>query len=152
MSKANLEKAGGIIAFVAGIAQAGPALVALGIGSMVDQTFGRLARAYNVDESTWWLALILGYVTVVIGALLISGAKGKIPGIALVICAILSAVAGGGAGAILAIMTLTGGIIALIGGFGGGGSGLRGMMATAQRMAEAAKDTDAEIPPERRIE
>ena len=141
MEKADLAKAGGILALVAGIAQ----------------TFGYL---FSIDLLPDWarffegprggrdypspfpivLGMMIGCAIQVFGALLISGARGKIPGIALIVCAFLNVVCGP-VFAVLAVPVLTAGVVALIGGFGARGQALRGLMATAQRMAEAAKET-----------
>ena len=150
MREADLGKTGGILAFVAGIAQMAIGFFFASAGSVtrsVTDTFGVIGRIFGMEggggiggPSFVW-GLLCAYATLVVGALMISGAKGKVPGVALIVCAILGAF-GGSAFALLAILSLTGGIIALIGGFGAGGDGLRGLMATAQRMAEAAKETD----------
>ena len=147
MEKADLERTGGILAFVAGVAQTIIAL-SFAIGDSVTGTISRGLELFGMGggggfggPSFVW-GLIFAYATLVVSAFLISGAKGRVPGIALVVCAILGSF-GGTAFALLAILALTGGIIALIGGFrAGGGGGLQGIAATARRMAEAAKEPD----------
>ena len=146
MANADMEKAGGILAFVAGIAQLVVAL-SFAVGDSVTGSISGALEIFGVGGGRFggpgfaW-GWTFAYATLVISAFLISGAKGRLLGVALIVCAILSAF-GGSAFALLAILSLAGGIIALIGGFGAGGSGLQGIVATAQRMAQAAKETDA---------
>lgn len=159
MGKANLEKAGGIVGFVAGILQMFIALsfavvgeITGGIGRGISRTFDLFGLGGGggvMDGPNYVWGLVFAYATVVLATLLMSGARGKVAGTALVVCAILGAF-GGSAFAALGVLALTGGILALIGGFGEGGSGLRGMMATAQRMAQAAKESDTSNAPEKK--
>ena len=146
MGKADFQKVAGILAFAAGIAQMLVGLV-FAVGDSVTgsissglELFGLGGGGYGGPSFVW--GLIFAYATLVVGAFLLSGARGKVPSIALVVCAVLGAF-GGSAFALLAILSITGGIVALIGGFGAGGAGFRGLAATARRMAEAAKETDA---------
>ena len=146
MGKADFQKTAGILAFVAGIAQMLVGLV-FAVGDSVTgsissglELFGLGGRGVGGPSFVW--GLIFAYATLVIGAFLLSGARGRVPGIALVVSAVLGAF-GGSAFALLAILSITGGVVALIGGFGAGGDGFRGLAATARRMAEAAKEADA---------
>ncbi len=158
--KSDKVKAGGFIALVAGTWQVGIAIVLLATGfplmGVLEDAMGRsdfrdLSREVGLDGYLFSgsMGLVVGYATVILSALLISGAKALIPGILLILFALLSLFAGGGF-ALLAILTLIGAVMALVAGLGAGGAG--GLVATAQRMAKAAQETDAEVPPERRIE
>ena len=100
MDKADLGKAGGILGFIAGVAQMLIALVFAGgdtvtrsvTGSigMIGQLFGLGGGGFGGPSFVW--GLVFAYATLVISAFLVSGAKGRLVGIALVVCAILGRV------------------------------------------------------------
>jgi len=106
-----MKNAGGIVAIIAGIfgtLSAGVTLLLGGIGSAVG----------SKDSSTvvglGWGGVLFSFVTIVLGAVAM-GAKGKLPGILLILCAALGAVLGGTLVAVFMALALVGGILAVVG-------------------------------------
>ncbi len=106
-----MQKSGGIIALVAGIFGALAAIVTLffgGLGSAFD------AEGANTVVGLGWGGMLFSFLTIVLGAVAM-GAKGMVPGILLMVAAVLGAVLGGTMVAVFMILSLVGGIIATIG-------------------------------------
>ena len=147
MGNADKGKVGGIIALVAGLLQLGVmfGMLVMNSGSRAfDSSLGTFAWP-NLDVGIGfsWGGLIFAYGTVFVAAYLLAGARGMIPGIALIVCALLGAIIGGVHIAALSLLTLIGGVISM--GSGGGNAAVAGfqeVLRTAQRMAEAAKETE----------
>ena len=64
--------------------------------------------------SLTWGGVVFSFATIVLGAIAI-GAKGRVPGILLIVCAILGAILGGTLVAVFMVLALIGGILATIG-------------------------------------
>ena len=105
-----MRKAGGIVALVAGIFAVGAAIVTLFIGGM-----GGAFEAEGADTviGLGWGGVAFAFLTIVLGAVLI-GAKGRVPGALLIVCAIAGAVLGGTLVAIFMGLAAIGGILAVI--------------------------------------
>lgn len=106
-----MQKAGGIIALIAGIFGTGAAIITLffgGIASAVD------AEGASTVVGLGWGGMLFSFATIVLGAVAM-GAKGKVPGILLIVCAIGGAILGGTIVAIFMVLALIGGILATIG-------------------------------------
>ena len=106
-----MQKAGGIIALVAGIFGVFAALFTL--------FFGGLGSALGASEGSTiiglgWGGVLFSFAVIVLGAVSIA-AKGKVPGIILIACAVGGAFLGGGLVAIFMVLALLGGIIATVG-------------------------------------
>ena len=106
-----MKKAGGIISIVAGIFGILSAAVTLLIGGA--------ASAFNADGAgtvvgLGWGGVAFSFLVIVFGAVAIS-AKGKIPGVLLIISSILGAILGGTLVAVFMVLALIGGILATIG-------------------------------------
>ena len=107
-----MQKAGGIIALVAGIFGVLAALFTL--------FFGGLSGAFGGGEDAQtiiglgWGGVLFSFAVIVLGAVSI-GAKGKVPGIILIACAVGGAFLGGGLVAIFMVLALLGGIVATVG-------------------------------------
>ncbi len=168
MVEADLRRAGGVVGLVAGALQTLVAL-ALAVAKQVTGSISNVSRVagdigslfgmrdvgHPIEGPGFVWGLIFAYATVILSALLISGVRRRSCGVALIACGILGAFGGSGF-ALLAVLTIAGGSLALIGAFGVGGmaggaqDGLRGklqgVMATAQRMAKAATEADSDAP------
>ena len=105
-----MRKAGGIVALVAGIFAVGAAIVTLFIGGM-----GGAFEAEGADTviGLGWGGVAFAFLTIVLGAVSI-GAKGRVPGALLIVCAIAGAVLGGTLVAIFMGLAAIGGILAVI--------------------------------------
>jgi hypothetical protein len=106
-----MKKSGGIIALIGGIFGTLAAIVTL--------FFGGLGAALEADGGTTviamgWIGGLAAFLSIIIGAVAM-GSKGKVPGILLIICAVLGAIFGGTIVAICMILTLAGGVMALFG-------------------------------------
>lgn len=145
MRNADMGKAAGIIALLVGPVQMILMAIMLFVAATT-RSVGRMLESFGMpsfgDGGMLWVALIFAYGVIVFGALLLAGARGMIPGIVLIVCALLGSLAGGTVVAGLNVLTLIAGIMAIMGSSGQGGDGIRGMIRTAQRMAEAAKETE----------
>ena len=107
-----MKKAGGIIALVAGIFGVGAAIFTLfvgGIGSALE------AEGASTVVGLGWGGVAFSFLTIVLGAVAI-GAKGRIPGVLLILCAIGGAILGGTVVAIFMVLAAIGGILALVAG------------------------------------
>lgn len=106
-----MQKSGGIIALIAGIFGV--------IAAIVTLMFGGVAAGFEAEGASTVVGLGFGgmffsFLTIVLGAVAM-GAKGKIPGILLIISAIAGAILGGTFVAVFMALALIGGIIATIG-------------------------------------
>ncbi|GAB6171973.1 DUF4064 domain-containing protein [Paradesulfitobacterium aromaticivorans] len=106
-----MKKAGGIISLIAGIF----GILSAGITLFL----GGAASAFNADGASTvvglgWGGVLFSFLVIIFGAVAI-GAKGKVPGILLIISAILGAILRGTLVAIFMVLALIGGILALIG-------------------------------------
>ena len=106
-----MQKAGGIIALIAGIFGTLAAIVTLffgGLGSAFD------AEGASTVVGLGWGGMLFSFLTIVLGAVAM-GAKGMVPGILLIVSAILGAVLGGTIVAVFMVLSLIGGILATVG-------------------------------------
>jgi hypothetical protein len=106
-----MQKSGGIVAIIAGIFGVLAALVTLFIGGV--------GGAFEVEGAgttigLGWGGVLFSFLTIVLGAIAIS-ARGRLPGVLLIITAILGAILGGTFVAVFMVLALFGGIIALFG-------------------------------------
>ena len=106
-----MQKAGGIVALVAGIFGVFAAIFTL--------FFGGVASAFEAEGADTvvglgWGGLMFAFATIVLSAVAM-GAKGRVPGILLIVCAIGGAILGGTIVAIFMVLALVGGILATIG-------------------------------------
>lgn len=107
-----MKTAGGIIAIVGGVFGVGAAIATLfagGVGAALD------AEGANTVIGLGWLGLLFSFLTIIFGAVAI-GVKRRLPGILLVISAIIGAIAGGTFVAICMALVIVGGILAIAGG------------------------------------
>lgn len=106
-----MQKAGGIIALIAGILAlfaAGATLIFGGLGSAFE------AEGADTVVSLGWGGVLFSFTTIILGAVSI-WAKGRTAGILLIISAVLGAILGGTLVAIFMIPALIGGILTTIG-------------------------------------
>ena len=106
-----MEKAGGIIALIAGIFGVGAAIFTL--------VFGGLASSFEAEGADTvvglgWGGLLFSFLTIVLGAVGIGGVKRKIVGSLIVLCSIAGAILGGTFVAICMALSLIGGILILV--------------------------------------
>ncbi|MGF6775851.1 hypothetical protein [Paraburkholderia sp. GAS334] len=105
-----MNKAGGIIGIIAGIFGVFAALTTLFVGGV--------GAAFQADGASTvvglgWGGVFFSFITIVCGAMAFSKPKGA--GIALVVASILGSVLGGTMVAICMVLSLIGGILAIIG-------------------------------------
>jgi hypothetical protein len=106
-----MRKAGGIIALIGGIFGTLAAILTLFIGGV--------AGAFEAEGATTvvglgWGGIIFSFVTIVLGAVAL-GARSRVPGILLIICALVGAILGGTLVAVFMALALAGGVLATIG-------------------------------------
>ena len=106
-----MQKAGGIVALVAGIFGVLAAFVTLMVGGV-----GAAVEAENASMvvGLGWGGVLFSFLTIVFGALAMS-ASSRIPGSLLIITSILGAILGGTFVAIFMALALIGGVLAVIG-------------------------------------
>lgn len=107
-----MKTAGGIIALIAGVfgfIAAIATLFAGGLGAALD------AEGANTVIGLGWGGVLFSFLTIIFGAIAI-GAKGRVPGILLVISAVLGAILGGTFVAVCMVLAVVGGILAIVGG------------------------------------
>tara|TARA_B100000674_G_C37891412_1_gene939181 strand:- start:292 stop:675 length:384 start_codon:yes stop_codon:yes gene_type:complete len=118
-----MQKSGGIIALVGGIFGTFAAVATLMAGGFVAGLEGASATLGGtvVDNSAssqittfGILGLISAFLTIILGAIAMN-AKSKKPGIFLIVCAVIGAITGGTMVAVCMVLTLAGGIVAIIG-------------------------------------
>lgn len=106
-----MQKAGGIIALIAGIIAlfvAGFTLIFGGLGSAFD------AEGADTVVSLGWGGILFSFTTIILGTISI-WAKTRVPGILLILSAVLGAILGGAFVAIFMIPALIGGILTTTG-------------------------------------
>lgn len=106
-----MKKAGGIIALVAGIFgvfAAGFTLFFGGVGAALE------AEGAGTVIGLGWGGVAFSFLTIVLGAVAM-GAKGRIPGVLLILCAIGGAILGGTLVAVFMALAAIGGILAVVG-------------------------------------
>lgn len=105
-----MRKAGGIIVLAAGIFAvfaSGITLFAGGLGAAFE------AEGADTVVNLGWGGVVFAFLTIVLGAITI-GAKGRIPGVLIVISAIAGAILGGTLVAIFMALAGIGGLLAAI--------------------------------------
>jgi hypothetical protein len=106
-----MQKAGGIIALVAGIFGVMAALFTLLVGGM--------AGAFEAEGASTviglgWGGVLFSFATIVLGAVAMS-AKSRIPGALLIISSVCGAILGGTFVALFMVLAFIGGVLATIG-------------------------------------
>ena len=105
-----MRKAGGIVALIAGIFgvfAAGFTLFTGGVGAALE------AEGADTVLALGWGGVLFAFLTIVLGAVAM-GAKGRVPGALLIVCAIAGAVLGGTIVAVFMGLAVIGGILAVI--------------------------------------
>ena len=105
-----MKKAGGIITIIAGIF----AVFAAGFTLFV----GGVGSAFNAEDAgtvvgLGWGGVAFSFLTIVLGAVAM-GAKSKIPGVLVIVCAIGGAILGGTIVAVFMALALIGGILVVV--------------------------------------
>ena len=106
-----MKKAGGIISLIAGI---------FGVIAAIGTLFlGGVASAFEAEGSgtvvgLGWGGLIFSFLVIILGALTL-GAKTKTVGVFLILCSLAGIILGGTFVAIFMVLSLIGGILAVIG-------------------------------------
>jgi hypothetical protein len=106
-----MQKAGGIVALVAGIFGVFAAFVTLmvgGLGSAFE------AEGASTVVGLGWGGVLFSFLTIVLGAVAM-GAKSRTPGALLIISSVCGAVLGGTFVALFMVLAFIGGILATIG-------------------------------------
>lgn len=106
-----MKKAGGIIALIAGIfgiLAAGATLFIGGIGGAFQ------ADGASTVVGLGWGGVVFSFIVIILGAVAIA-AKSKVPGILLIISSIAGAILGGTLVAVFMVLSLVGGILAVVG-------------------------------------
>ncbi|NKB83734.1 hypothetical protein HED51_11265 [Ochrobactrum grignonense] len=99
-----MQKAGGIIALVAGIFGVFAAIFTLAVGGM---GAGLEAEGASTVIGLGWGGVAFSFLTIILGAVAL-GAKGRLPGILLMICAVAGAILGGTIVAVFMILAFIG--------------------------------------------
>lgn len=107
-----MQKSGGIIGLIAGIFGVFAAIFTLFVGGI---GAGLEAEGAKTVVGLGWGGVLFSFLTIILGAVAM-GAKGRVPGILLMICAIAGAVLGGMIVAIFMALAFIGGLLATIGG------------------------------------
>jgi hypothetical protein len=106
-----MQKAGGIVAVIAGIFGTLAAIVTLligGVGSALS------TQGASTVVGLGFGGIAFSFATIVLGAIAM-GAKGRVPGILLIVCSILGAILGGTIVAVFMVLALIGGVLATLG-------------------------------------
>ncbi|MBT9174327.1 MAG: hypothetical protein DDT21_02741 [Syntrophomonadaceae bacterium] len=106
-----MQKAGGIVALIAGVFGTIAAFVTLVLGGVAGAVG---AEGAGTVVALGWGGVAFAFLTIVFGAIAM-GATSKIPGTILIICAILGAILGGTLVAIFMALAFVGGILAVVG-------------------------------------
>lgn len=106
-----MQKAGGIIALVAGIFGVFAAIFTLAIGGM---GAGLEAEGASTIIGLGWGGVAFSFLTIILGAVAL-GARGRLPGILLMICAVAGAILGGTIVAVFMALAFLGGLVAMLG-------------------------------------
>lgn len=104
-----MQKAGGIIALVAGIFGVFAAIFTLAIGGI---GAGLEAEGASTVVGLGWGGVAFSFLTIILGAVAM-GAKGRLPGILLMICAVAGAILGGTIVAVFMVLAFIGGVLAV---------------------------------------
>lgn len=106
-----MQKAGGIIALVAGIFGVFAAIFTLLVGGL-----GAGLEAENASTviGLGWGGVFFSFLTIILGAVTL-GAKSRIPGILIMICAVAGAILGGTIVAVFMVLAFIGGLLAIVG-------------------------------------
>lgn len=106
-----MQKAGGIIAIIAGVfgtMAAGITLLFGGLGAAFE------SEGANTVIGLGWGGVLFSFATIVLGAVAI-GTKSKVPGILLIVASLAGAILGGTLVAVFMALALIGGIVAVLG-------------------------------------
>lgn len=106
-----MKIAGGIIALIAGLFGTIMAFITLGIGG-VGSAFG--GEGADTVISLGWAGIFLTFAIIVF-AVIAMFAKSKFPGIAIIVLSLITVIAGGTFVAIFMVLSLIGGILAVVG-------------------------------------
>ncbi len=106
-----MQKAGGIIALIAGIFGVLAAIVTLMIGGI---GAGIEAEGASTVIGLGWGGVGFSFLIIILGAIAM-GTRSKIPGILLMFCAVGGAVLGGALVAVWMVLALIGGLLATVG-------------------------------------
>lgn len=106
-----MQKAGGIIALVAGIFGVFAAIFTLAVGGM---GAGLEAEGASTVIGLGWGGVAFSFLTIILGAVAL-GARGRLPGILLMICAVAGVIFGGTIVAVFMVLAFIGGLIATFG-------------------------------------
>ena len=112
-----MQKAGGIIALIAGIFGFIAAIITLLSGGLVAglESISDSGNSASTEIGTFgMLGIVFSFLTIIFGAIAV-GAKSRISGYILIICAIGGAITGGTLVAICMLLALAGGIVVTIG-------------------------------------
>lgn len=106
-----MQKAGGIIALIAGIFGVIAAIVTLSIGG--------IGSAFEAEDAgtvvgLGWGGLGFSFATIVLGAVAL-GSRSRLPGLLLIFSALAGVVLGGTLVAVFMVLALIGGILAMVG-------------------------------------
>jgi hypothetical protein len=106
-----MQKAGGIIALIAGVfgvIAAGVTLLVGGIGSAAH------SDGYSTVIGLGWGGLGFSFLTIILGAVAM-GTRSRLPGVLLIVCSLAGAILGGTFVALFMALSFIGGIVAVIG-------------------------------------
>lgn len=106
-----MQKAGGIIAIIAGVFGTIAAGITLLLGGVASALGGEGA---DTVVGLGWGGVAFSFATIVLGAIAL-GAKGRVPGILLIVSALFGVVLGGTLVAVFMVLALVGGILAVVG-------------------------------------
>lgn len=106
-----MQKAGGIIALVAGIFGILAAIITLFVGGL---GAGLEAEGASKVVGLGWGGIFFSFLTIVLGAVAM-GAKSKVPGALLMVSSIFGAILGGTLVALFMVLAFIGGLLATIG-------------------------------------
>ena len=112
-----MQKAGGIIALIAGIFGFIAAIITLLAGGLVAgiESISDSSNSASTEIGTFGLlGIVFSFLTIIFGAIAM-GAKSRIVGYLLIVCAIVGAITGGTFVAVCMVLALAGGIVATIG-------------------------------------
>lgn len=107
-----MKKSGGIVALIAGIFGLLSAFATLFVGGI-----GSAFKAEGADTviGLGWGGVLFSFIVIILGAVCMN-ATSKLPGVLLIISAVLGAILGGTLVALFMVLALVGGILALFGG------------------------------------
>ena len=112
-----MQKAGGIIALIAGIFGFIAAIITLLAGGLVAglESVSDSGNSASREIGTFgMLGIVFSFLTIIFGAIAM-GAKSRISGYVLIVCAVAGAITGGTLVAICMVLALAGGIVATVG-------------------------------------